>query len=311
MSVEALGHVFESSRAEGTARLVLIALANQAGDAADGAKHRVCWPSQRTIAHHANINKLRGTVVWACTWPRDEHEDLECGHRIFVNNEPSPEQIANAERTVRRCVAALEQLGELAAIPADRVKPEVARVLGKHGRSHLYVVTVGLPPEEAAAIVRLVSRKADKLSPSREADTSPLEADTRVRPTRTPASASGGHPCPENPHGSVMDPSSRRGGLSSFEDPGRERLFLPGALWRFPLDPPQGGKRSSHAPRWIYGRIIHVGGQCRLQYTDRSTGQRVHPDRCPALYTLRGLEFVAGPDEPEPAEAAETAGAAT
>lgn len=51
MSIQAVGWVLDHSASRGFDRLVLIALANHAGD------DRTCFPSQRTIADEAKVSK--------------------------------------------------------------------------------------------------------------------------------------------------------------------------------------------------------------------------------------------------------------
>lgn len=51
MSIQAVGWVLDHSASRGFDRLVLIALANHAGD------DRMCFPSQRTIASEAKVSK--------------------------------------------------------------------------------------------------------------------------------------------------------------------------------------------------------------------------------------------------------------
>lgn len=279
MSVQLMGKVLDDSRSEGNARLVLLALANHANDSVEGAHARVSWPSQATIAREANIN--------GCS--------------------TDASRVENGVRTVRNNLATLEALGEIVMVPSDQVRAEFARMIRKQGRSNLYVLTVGLDAAEAAAIVRLVRGKAETVSASRKGETEAIEEETGIPPGGKRVSASGGNGFPPNHKRTGTEPEDLKG-CTSLEDPERESTKLTGALCRFPAPPQTGGRRNDDAPRWIYGRVINVAGQLRLQWKDRSTGQRVHPDRCPPLYTLRGLEFVAAADAPAEAGAA---GAAT
>jgi len=75
MSVRIMSEVFEKSRTQGNARLVLLALADSCNDDAS------CWPSIRKIAEKANISepitkKYLNALIQIGVITRDEREDF-------------------------------------------------------------------------------------------------------------------------------------------------------------------------------------------------------------------------------------------
>jgi len=120
MSQSAAERVWEQSAATDSAFVLALALAHEVrwsrrfDDASrQGFELPVCWVSKRRLA-------LR---------------------------------IRRDERTVDRSVDQLAGLGELRVVESRHLAPRVARWLQKAGRSNLYLLTVGLDPAVADALV--------------------------------------------------------------------------------------------------------------------------------------------------------------
>ena len=127
MSLEAYAAVWEFAKARGGAFTTLLAIADHTGDLHEGGKYRVGWPSVPTLMKKARLS----------------------------------------ERQVYRAIKRLVEAGELRVVPAAEVDREVAALLGKMGRSNLYILCTNLSPSTVDSIERRVRApvEGDKMSP--------------------------------------------------------------------------------------------------------------------------------------------------